>query len=97
MSKRRSVLAALAAAACGRSPGGAQTPAPLEIGYALLNPSAQEWPLLIAQAQGFFLNSTHFDWTTSEVRYGQRISQLLGGAHFSGVAPSGIASAVKCR
>jgi endoglucanase len=36
----------------------------------------------IAQAQGFFLNATHFDWTTSELRYGDEISRLLGGAHF---------------
>ncbi len=36
----------------------------------------------VAQAQGFFLNSTHFDWTTTELRYGQRISRLTGGAHF---------------
>ncbi|HYZ79750.1 MAG TPA: glycoside hydrolase family 6 protein [Solirubrobacteraceae bacterium] len=36
----------------------------------------------VAQAQGFFLNSTHFDWTSSEIHYGQQISRLLGGAHF---------------
>jgi endoglucanase len=36
----------------------------------------------VAQAQGFFLNSTHFDWTTTEVHYGQQISRMLGGAHF---------------
>jgi endoglucanase len=36
----------------------------------------------VAQAQGFFLNSTHFDWTTSELHYGQEISNLLGGSHF---------------
>ncbi|HEY3728388.1 MAG TPA: glycoside hydrolase family 6 protein [Solirubrobacteraceae bacterium] len=36
----------------------------------------------VGQAQGFFLNSTHFDWTTSELRYGQQISRMLGGAHF---------------
>jgi endoglucanase len=36
----------------------------------------------VAQAQGFFLNSTHFDWTTSELRYGQKMSRMLGGAHF---------------
>jgi endoglucanase len=36
----------------------------------------------VAQAQGFFLNSTHFDWTTSEIHYGQQISRLTGGAHF---------------
>jgi endoglucanase len=36
----------------------------------------------VGQAQGFFLNSTHFDWTTSEIHYGQEISRLTGGAHF---------------
>ncbi|MFZ0091904.1 MAG: glycoside hydrolase family 6 protein [Solirubrobacteraceae bacterium] len=36
----------------------------------------------LAQAQGFFLNSTHFDWSTTEIHYGQRISALTGGAHF---------------
>jgi endoglucanase len=36
----------------------------------------------VAQAQGFFLNSTHFDWTTTELHYGQQISAMLGGAHF---------------
>ncbi len=36
----------------------------------------------VKQAQGFFLNSTHFDWTTTEVHYGQRISRMLGGVHF---------------
>jgi endoglucanase len=36
----------------------------------------------VGQAQGFFVNSTHFDWTTKEVAYGQAISARLGGAHF---------------
>jgi len=36
----------------------------------------------VADAQGFFLNSTHFDWTTTELAYGEEISQILGGAHF---------------
>jgi endoglucanase len=36
----------------------------------------------VAQAQGFFLNSTHFDWTTKEVAYGQKIARALGGVHF---------------
>jgi endoglucanase len=36
----------------------------------------------VAQAQGFFLNSTHFDWMTKELHYGQQISKLLGGSHF---------------
>jgi endoglucanase len=36
----------------------------------------------VENAQGFFLNSTHFDWTTKEVAYGQKIAQKLGGTHF---------------
>jgi endoglucanase len=36
----------------------------------------------IHQAQGFFLNSTHFDWTTSELAYGQKLARALGGVHF---------------
>ncbi|MGZ4297944.1 MAG: glycoside hydrolase family 6 protein [Solirubrobacteraceae bacterium] len=36
----------------------------------------------VQQAQGFFLNSTHFDWTSTEIHYGQQISRLLGGSHF---------------
>jgi len=37
----------------------------------------------VQDAQGFFLNSTHFQWDTTEIQYGQRISGLLGGqVHF---------------
>jgi endoglucanase len=36
----------------------------------------------VRQAAGFFLNSTHFDWTSTELHYGQRISHLTGGSHF---------------
>jgi endoglucanase len=36
----------------------------------------------VADARGFFLNSTHFDWTTKEVAYGQKIARALGGVHF---------------
>jgi endoglucanase len=36
----------------------------------------------VAPIQGFFLNSTHFDWTRNEIRYGRQISRLLGGKHF---------------
>jgi len=36
----------------------------------------------VAQIQGFFLNSTHFDWTSHEIRYGEQISRLTGGKHF---------------
>lgn len=36
----------------------------------------------IGPIQGFFLNSTHYDWTRSEIAYGRRISRLVGGKHF---------------
>jgi endoglucanase len=36
----------------------------------------------VHEAQGFFLNSTHFDWTTTEIAYGQRIAKALGNVHF---------------
>jgi endoglucanase len=36
----------------------------------------------IHEAQGFFLNSTHFDWTTSEIAYGQKLAAALNGVHF---------------
>jgi endoglucanase len=37
----------------------------------------------VQDAQGFFVNSTHFQWDTTEIQYGQRISNLLGGqVHF---------------
>jgi endoglucanase len=36
----------------------------------------------VAKIQGFFLNSTHFDSTSREVRYGEQISRMTGGKHF---------------
>lgn len=36
----------------------------------------------VSEAQGFFLNSTHFDWTSREIAYGQQVSRLTGGKHF---------------
>jgi endoglucanase len=36
----------------------------------------------VAQIQGFFLNSTHFDWTSREISFGERISRMTGGKHF---------------
>jgi len=36
----------------------------------------------VNRVQGFFLNSTHFDWTWKELRYGRWISAMLGGKHF---------------
>lgn len=36
----------------------------------------------VARLNGFFLNATHYDWTSNELRYGDRISRLVGGKHF---------------
>jgi endoglucanase len=36
----------------------------------------------ISEIQGFFVNSTHMDWTTHEISYGEQISDLTGGKHF---------------
>ena len=36
----------------------------------------------VSKIQGFFLNSTHFDWTSREIRYGEAISGMTGGKHF---------------
>lgn len=36
----------------------------------------------VKKIQGFFLDATHFDWTRSEIRYGEKISRLTGGKHF---------------
>jgi endoglucanase len=36
----------------------------------------------VSEIRGFFVNSTHFDWTSREIRYGRQISALTGGAHF---------------
>jgi endoglucanase len=36
----------------------------------------------IAEAQGFQLGASHHDWTTKEIKYGLKISQMLGGKHF---------------
>jgi endoglucanase len=36
----------------------------------------------VGEIQGFFVNSTHFDWTSREIRYGKAISRMTGGKHF---------------
>jgi endoglucanase len=36
----------------------------------------------VAQAQGFAVNSTHFYWTTSDIRWGQKLARMTGGKHF---------------
>jgi endoglucanase len=58
----------------------------LDAGAADAVPAARTAHLLklagIVNIQGFFVNSTHFDWTSSEIRYGRQISRLTGGKHF---------------
>jgi endoglucanase len=36
----------------------------------------------VAQAQGFSVNSTHNEWVTTEMHFGQQVSSDLGGIHF---------------
>jgi endoglucanase len=36
----------------------------------------------VRKIQGFFLDSTHFDWTLKEIHYGEKVSRLTGGSHF---------------
>jgi endoglucanase len=36
----------------------------------------------VQQIQGFFLNATHFDWTSKEIRFGEEVSRFTGGKHF---------------
>jgi endoglucanase len=36
----------------------------------------------IAKVRGFMLNVTHFDWTRNNIRFGTRLSRLVGGKHF---------------
>jgi endoglucanase len=58
----------------------------LDAGAADALPAAEAATLLrgagVSQIQGFFLNSTHFDWTSREMKYGDKISRLTGGKHF---------------
>jgi endoglucanase len=58
----------------------------LDAGAADAVPAASTAKMLnkagVSEIQGFFLNSTHFDWTSHEIRYGDEISRLTGGKHF---------------
>jgi len=58
----------------------------LDAGAADALPASRAASLLrragVAKIQGFFLNSTHFDWTKKEIAYGEKISRLTGGKHF---------------
>jgi endoglucanase len=36
----------------------------------------------VARVRGFFLNSTHYAWTSDNIRYGDKIARRLGGKHY---------------
>jgi endoglucanase len=36
----------------------------------------------VRMIRGFFTNDTHNNWTINEIRWGQRVSRMTGGAHF---------------
>jgi endoglucanase len=36
----------------------------------------------VAKVRGFMLNATHYDWTRNNIRYGLKLSRLVGGKHF---------------
>jgi endoglucanase len=36
----------------------------------------------IGKVRGFMLNATHYDWTRANIRYGLKLSRLVGGKHF---------------
>jgi endoglucanase len=36
----------------------------------------------VQKIRGFFVNATHFNWTTDEINYSEKISHLTHGAHF---------------
>ncbi len=36
----------------------------------------------VRKIRGFFLNDTHFNWTTHEIKYGAEVSRMTGGSHF---------------
>jgi endoglucanase len=58
----------------------------LDAGAADALPASRAASLLrragVKKIQGFYLNSTHFDWTSKEIAYGEKISRLTGGKHF---------------
>ena len=36
----------------------------------------------VSSIRGFFTNDTHLDWTTNEIKWGEKVSALTGGSHF---------------
>ena len=58
----------------------------VEGGYSDGNPPSYTAQVLravgVRRIQGFFTNDTHNEWTSHEIRWGERVSRLTGGAHF---------------
>lgn len=58
----------------------------IDAGSSTFMPAAQAVSYLrkagVAGARGFALNSTHFNSTTAERRYGDRVARALGGKHY---------------
>jgi endoglucanase len=58
----------------------------LEAGYSDGNNPSYTAKVLNASGvrtiRGFFTNDTHNNWTIKEIRWGQRVSRMTGGAHF---------------
>lgn len=48
----------------------------------------------VAHIRGFFLNSTHFDWTSKELRFGDRIARILRDHFIVSTAVNGRGPAV---
>jgi endoglucanase len=49
------------------------------------SPRKTAWQLRyigISRVRGFMLNTTHYDWTANNIRYGRKISRMTGGKHF---------------
>jgi endoglucanase len=36
----------------------------------------------VSRIRGFYLNDTHFEWTSTEIAFGDQLSRLTGGKHF---------------
>ena len=58
----------------------------LDAGAADALPARRDATLLkragVAKIEGFFLNATHFDRLSKEIKYGNEISSMTGGKHF---------------
>jgi endoglucanase len=58
----------------------------LEAGYSDANSARYTAQVLNASGvrsiRGFYTNDTHSNWTIDEIRWGQKVSRLTGGAHF---------------